>query len=259
VQGSSGTAGASQPPYYVLAGQPTASGGTTATPSFQLTSALVFRNRDILSAYMSVSSDPQTYGQITVLQLPPDTQTLGPQQVQTQFVGSPDVSSNLGLLSRGGQSTIDYGNLLTLPVAGGLLYVEPVYIERANQQSSYPQLARVLVFYNGRVGYDANLSQALDEVFGPGAGAGATQVPGATQTQPSQAGGPAPPAAAPGVGTPQVAAAAAAIQQAITDLRAANRNGDFAAQGQALQALDQAVQQYQQASGGQAPPAGPGG
>ena len=39
-------------------------------------------------------------------------------------------------------------HLLTLPVAGGLLYVEPVYIERANQESSYPQLARVLVFYH---------------------------------------------------------------------------------------------------------------
>jgi uncharacterized membrane protein (UPF0182 family) len=179
--------------------------------------------------------------------------------VQTQFVGSPDVSGDLGLLSRGGQSTIDYGNLLTLPVAGGLLYVEPVYIERANQQSSYPQLARVLVFYNGRVGYDANLSQALDEVFGPGAGAGATQVPGAATTQPNQSGtapGNPPPIAAPGAGSPQVAAAASAIQQAITDLRAANRSGDFAAQGQALQALDQAVQQYEQVTGQPVTPGG---
>ncbi|OLT09040.1 hypothetical protein BJF78_06355 [Pseudonocardia sp. CNS-139] len=264
VQGAGSGGGAPQPPYYVLAGQPTAGGQTTASPSFQLTSALVFRNRDILSAYMSVSSDPDTYGQITVLQLPQDTQTLGPQQVQTQFVGSPEVSANLGLLSRGGQSTIDYGNLLTLPVAGGLLYVEPVYIERANQQSSYPQLARVLVFYNGRVGYDASLSVALDEVFGAGAGAGATPVPGATTpttpTTPGQAGTnpPAAPAAPPGGTSPQAAAAAQAIQQAITDLRAAQQRGDFVAQGQALQALDQAVQQFQQASG-QTPPATPGG
>ena len=48
---------------------------------------LVFRNRQILSAYVSASSDPDSYGKITVLQLPPDTQTLGPQQVQTQLVG----------------------------------------------------------------------------------------------------------------------------------------------------------------------------
>jgi uncharacterized membrane protein (UPF0182 family) len=214
---------------------------------------------------MTVSSDPDTYGQITVLQLPPDTQTLGPQQVQTRFVGAPQVSQDLGLLSRGGQSTVEYGNLLTLPVAGGLLFVEPVYIERANQQSSYPQLARVLVFYNGRVGYHANLSVALDQVFGAGAGAAATQIPGATPQQPQAQAGAQPPAAgAPSTTTsPQVAAAASAIQQAINDLRAAQRNGDFEAQGRALQALDQAVQQFQQANG-QAPapapaPATPGG
>ncbi len=257
VQGGA-TGGASQPPYYILAGRPTAD-GQSESPTFQLSSALVFRNRDILSAYVTASSDPDTYGKITVLQLPPDTQTLGPQQVQTQFVGSPDVSQDLGLLSRGGQSSVDYGNLLTLPVAGGLLYVEPVYIERANQQSSYPQLARVLVFYNGRVGYDPNLSVALDQVFGAGAGAGVVQAGGAPP--PAQAGAP-PAAGAPTAASPQLTAAASAIQQAINNLKAAQQSGDFAAQGQALQALDQAVQQFQQA-GGQVgtPPAGapPGG
>ena len=64
-----------------------------------------------------------------------------------------------------------YGNLLTLPVGeGGLLYVEPVYIERTGQSTSFPQLARVLVSYNGQVGYAPTLAGALDQVFGSGAG-----------------------------------------------------------------------------------------
>ncbi len=252
VQGG-GTGGAPQPPYYVLAGQPGAEGAST--PSFQLTSALVFRNRQILSAYVSASSDPDTYGKITVLQLPPDTQTLGPQQVQTQLVGSPRVSADLGLLSRGGQSTVNYGNLLTLPVAGGLLFVEPVYIERANQESSYPQLARVLVFYNDQVGYSASLSDALDQVFGPGAGAGATPIPGA---------GPAPPGGAlPGGTSPELTAATAELQSALGQVRSAQQSGDLGSLGQALSALDSAVKKLQSANGQQAPapaPApGPGG
>jgi len=254
VQGG-GSAGAPQPPYYVLAGQPGGEGA--ATPSFQLTSALVFRNRQILSAYVSASSDPDSYGKITVLQLPPDTQALGPQQVQTQLVGSPQVSADLGLLSRGGQSTVNYGNLLTLPVAGGLLYVEPVYIERANQESSYPQLARVLVFYNDRVGYSPSLSNALDQVFGAGAGAGATPIPGA--------GGAAPPAGAPittgAPASPELAAAAADLQSALGQVRSAQQSGDLGSLGQALEALDSAVQKFQSANGqGAAPaPVGPGG
>ncbi|MCU1649201.1 MAG: hypothetical protein JWQ60_350, partial [Pseudonocardia sp.] len=138
-----------QPPYYVLAGLPGQQGA-----SFQLTSPLVSLQRPFLAAYVSANSDPGNYGHITVLQLPTDTQTPGPQQAQNQFVSLPQVSQQLNLLKQN-QTTIDYGNLLTLPVAGGLLYVEPIYIERANQESSFPQLARVLVSFGGKIGYDA--------------------------------------------------------------------------------------------------------
>ena len=240
---SSGATGAPQPPYYVLAGAPDA-GGNATTASFQITSALIFRNKDVMSAYVSASSDPATYGQITVLQLPPNTTTLGPQQVQTRFVGTPAVTSGLSLLTRNGQSTIDYGNLLTLPVAGGLLFVEPVYIERAGQESSYPQLAKVLVYYNQRVGYDSSLGGALDQVFGQGAGANV-----AGGSSPSVA----PPAAGTGGASPELSAAAGDIQKALADLKAAQQAGDFAKQGAALAALDAAVSKFQAAQA--APPA----
>ncbi|WP_344416368.1 UPF0182 family protein [Pseudonocardia ailaonensis] len=238
VQGNTGASQDAQPPYYLLTGLPGQNGA-----SFQLTSALVSLRRQFMAAYMTASSEPDSYGKITVLQLPADTQTLGPQQVQAQFLGSPEVSSELNLL-RQNQTTIDYGNLLTLPVAGGLLYVEPVYIERAGQDSSYPQLARVLVSFGGRVGYDANLATALDQVFGAGAGAGVTP------PNPSGGGSPPPttPTTTPGAGTsPALAAAANDISSALAQLKAAQQSGDFGAQGQALAALDSAVKKFQAA------------
>ena len=240
VQGAAGTAGSAQPPYYVVAGLPGQQGA-----SFQLTSGLVSRARQFLSAYVSASSDPANYGKITVLQLPAETQTLGPQQVQAQFLGSPLVSQELNLL-RQNQTTIEYGNLLTLPVGGGLLYVEPVYIERAGQSASYPVLARVLVSYNGRVGYDADLGKALEQVFGAGAGnavnpAGQGNAPASPNT------------ASPSPSSADQTAAAAQISSAISQLKSAQQSGDFTAQGQALSALDQAVQRYQAAQS--APPA----
>jgi uncharacterized membrane protein (UPF0182 family) len=242
VQGAAGAAGSAQPPYYVVAGLPDQPGA-----SFQLTSGLVSRARQFLSAYVSASSDPATYGKITVLQLPAETQTLGPQQVQAQFLGSPLVSQELNLL-RQNQTTIEYGNLLTLPVAGGLLYVEPVYIERAGQSASYPVLARVLVSYNGRVGYDADLGKALEQVFGAGAG-------GAVRQDGQQGNAPPPTSAVPtpNPANPDQAAAAAQISAAIGQLKSAQQSGDFAAQGQALAALDQAVQRYQSAQPTAAP------
>ena len=213
VQGaaSAGATGTAQPPYYVLAGLPDQQGAT-----FQLTSALVSRARQFLSAYVSASSDPATYGKITVLELPAETQTQGPQQVQALFLGTPQVSQEIGLLSRQGQTIVDYGNLLTLPVAGGLLYVEPVYIERAGQgAASYPVLARVLVSYNGQVGFAPSLDRALEQVFGAGAGRAATPTPGQQPAAPPPADGV--PTTPPPAGT-----AAAALDAAVQRFQRAN-------------------------------------
>ncbi|HZZ46610.1 MAG TPA: UPF0182 family protein [Pseudonocardia sp.] len=233
-----------QPPYYVLAGLPGQDG-----PSFQLTSALVTLKRQFMAAYMSVSSDPSNYGKITVLRLPGDSQTPGPQQAQTRFVSLPEVSQNINTLKLS-QTTIDYGNLLTLPVAGGLLYMEPIYIERASQdQSSFPQLAKVLVSFGDRIGFSSRLDEALNQVFGAGTVQPGQQTPsgsGAVATAPAVGG-------SPGGGG---AGASPAVRQSVTDinsalgqLRAAQQNGDFAAQGNALAALDKAIKSYNSASG----------
>jgi len=244
---------APQPPYYVQAADP-----KTGTSSFQLTSALVGLNREFLAAYMSASSNPDTYGQITVLKLPTDTQTQGPQQVQNSMLSAPQVSRERNLL--GQQSTkIEYGNLLTLPVGkGGLLYVEPLYIERSAQASSYPQLARVLVSYNNQVGYAPTLAQALDQVFGAGAGSGTTAPANPTPTSPPTSGATTtptpstPPAATstapPPPGAVPVPQAVDNLNTALQNLKTAQASGDFAALGQALTKLDTAVKAYQQAT-----------
>ena len=86
------------------------------------------------------------------------------------------VSEN-DVIGRANQNRIRWGNLLTLPVAqGGLLYVEPVYASpgASDAASSYPRLIRVAMMYNDRVGYGPTVSDALDKLFGPGAGATAT-------------------------------------------------------------------------------------
>jgi hypothetical protein len=223
----------------VLAGLPKQDGA-----SFQLTSALVSLRRPFLSAYVSASSDPATYGKITVLQLPVDTQTPGPQQVQNQFVSSPDVSREINLL-RQNQTTIEYGNLLTLPVSGGLLYVEPIYIERANQESSFPQLARVLVGYGGKVGYGPRLEEALNEVFGAGAATGVQTTP-TPAAVPAAGGAP----AASGAASPELQAALTDVNGALSRLKTAQQSGDFAGQGTALSDLDKAVKRFQAAQGG---------
>ena len=249
--------GVDQPPYYVLAGPPSGQGPA----EYQLTSALVSLRRPFLASYVSVGSDPNDYGKIRVLELPGESQTEGPEQVQNRFVSSAEVSAELNLL-RQSETDVRYGNLLTLPVGGGLLYVEPVYIERANRQATFPQLNRVLVAYGDRIGYAPTLRQALNKVFGAGAG-DATTSPGQTQVpeQTQAPGQTTPPPAATGNVNQEMRQAATDISAALERLRKAQSAGDFTAQGKALADLDTATKRFDtaaKASGAGAAPA-PGG
>jgi uncharacterized membrane protein (UPF0182 family) len=244
--------GVDQPPYYILAGSPNGPGPA----QFQLTSALVSLRRPFLASYISVGCDPQNYGKITVLELPSESQTLGPEQVQNRFVSSAEVSKELNLL-RQSETDVRFGNLLTLPVGGGLLYVEPVYIERANRQATFPQLNRVLVAYGDRIGYDPTLRGALSQVFGAGAGDAASSDQQTRAPNP----GAAPPPASTGSANQDMRQAVNDIGDALKRLRAAQAAGDFKEQGKALADLDAASKRFDAASkaaGGAAAPA-PGG
>ncbi|HET9256522.1 MAG TPA: UPF0182 family protein [Pseudonocardiaceae bacterium] len=240
-------AGVFQPPYYVLAGSPnTQEPASSQGPAeFQLTSALVNLRRPFLASYVSVGCEPQNYGKITVLELPGESQTLGPEQVQNRFVSSAEVSKELNLL-RQSETDVRFGNLLTLPVSGGgLLYVEPVYIERANRQATFPQLNRVLVAYGDRIGYASTLREALNQVFGAGAGDAAA---GAQPRVPSQA-APLPPGlVGSGAPSPELRQAITDIASALARLKTAQSAGDFKEQGKALADLDAASKRFDAAS-----------
>jgi len=136
--------------------------GATA-PAFSLTTTFAPQRRQTLAAFMAVNSAPgPNYGQIQVLQLPSNTTIPGPQQVQNNFESDPNVSAQLTLLRRGG-AELEFGNLLSLPFNGGLLYVEPVYLRAA--ADGYPLLRKVLVGYGSSVTLDDTLEGALERVF----------------------------------------------------------------------------------------------
>ena len=154
-----------QPPYYLTLRMP----GTTE-PKFSLTTTFAPLKRQTLAAFMAVDSAPgPTYGTIRVLQLPRNTTVPGPTQVQNNFESEPAIAEQLTLLRRGG-ADVEYGNLLSLPVSGGLLYVEPVYV-RASQGQGYPLLRKVLVNFGDTTVLRNSLGEALAAVFsGTGSG-----------------------------------------------------------------------------------------
>jgi uncharacterized membrane protein (UPF0182 family) len=235
-----------QPPYYLTL-SPT---GSTSNPVFALTSTLTSLNRRNLTADLTVDSQPgPDYGHITLLQLPATQTALAPGQVQNEIESDPTVSHNLTLL-RGGGSTVTLGNLLTVPVDGTLLYVEPIYVSAAGGQS-FPTLRRVVADYQGTVGYAANLTMALNKAFGT-----ASTQPQPTPVPPNNGGGkgkgsgknPSPPSGVSAKVQADLARALAAQARAQADLQ--KSPPDFSAYGKDEAALRRALAAAQRDSGG---------
>ena len=209
-----------QPPYYMTVQMP-----GSATPAFSLTTPFVPRGgRENLSAFAAVNSTAgPDYGKITVLQLPRSTNIAGPSQVASNFEAKPEVANALSLLRQGGSDVV-LGNLLTLPVGNGLLYVQPVYVRATGNSSAYPLLQKVLVSFGDVIGFDSSLKGALDQVFGGNSGTNSTSANPTTSNS-----------------SADVASALQSAKQAIADGQAALAKGDFAAYGRAQDRLKAAI------------------
>jgi len=226
---SLGANAGAQPPLYQTMKLP-----GSKTQDFSLSTAFVPRGgRQNLTALAVVNSDSgPNYGKMTVLQLPRSTNIPGPSQVASNFEAKPDVAQALSLLRQGGSDVV-LGNLLTLPVGSGLLYVQPVYVKATANSSAYPLLQKVLVSFGDQIGFDNNLKSALDQVFGGNSGTtlnntGSTSTSASTSTSTTAL-------------SSSVKAALAAAQAAIKDSQTALKNGDFAAYGKAQDRLKSAI------------------
>ena len=215
-----GANASAQPPYYLTLQMP-----GTKTPAFSLTTPFVPRGgRENLSAFAAVNSTAGAeYGKITVLQLPRSTNVAGPSQVASNFEAKPEVANSLSLLRQGGSDVV-LGNLLTLPVGSGLLYVQPVYVKATSNAAAYPLLQKVLVSFGDQIGYDDSLKGALDQVFGGNSG---TQAGGGN--------------VASGGSSSDAASAIASAIAAYKDGLAALAKGDFAAYDRAQKRLKSAL------------------
>src|SRR5215813_5670436 len=223
----------SQPPYYMTETIP-----GYRQPQFSLTTTFVPRNRANLAAVMVVNSNPTQpgYGTIRVLQLPQAAVTEGPSQVQGAFESNAAASAELTLLRRGG-SIVTLGNMITIPVGGGLLYIEPVYVSAAAAGStgSYPSLQRVFAFYAGHpVGFQPTLQEALAQVF--------TGTSGQTTPGGGAGGGPG------GSVSARVIADLKLAQKYYADAQAALRRGDLAAYGEDIAKMAQQISNAQAAA-----------
>lgn len=224
-----------QPPYYLSMKLP----GETDT-NFSLYSTFIPRSttaqsRNVLRGYLVADSEAgnetgkiaDSYGKLTLLSIPKSLNIPGPGLVQNNFSADSEVSRLLNILRQGSTKVLN-GNLLTLPVGGGLLYVQPVYIQSTGE-TSYPLLKKVLVAFGDKIAFEDTLDGALDVLFG-GETSGPTPTDPETPSEPTTV-------------SEQIKAQLAIAEKAIADKAEALAAGDWNAYGKADDRLNAAIEQ----------------
>ena len=158
-----------EPPYFLTIRWP-----GDDSPRYANTTIFVPKDRENLSVYMAANADAtsENYGQLRVLKLSDEEQIPGPGQTYNAIRTNETVADRLLPFTREGADTkAMFGNLLTLPLGGGLVYVQPIYTMTSTTSGGYPALRFVVVRFGEKVGIGETLQSALDEVFQGDAGA----------------------------------------------------------------------------------------
>ena len=147
-------------PTYVVATLP-----GEKTPEFLMILPFAPRGKDNLIGWMAARCDGDHLGNLIFYQLPKQQLIYGPMQIESRIDQDQNISKDLTLWNQQGSHVLR-GNIISLPVTGGFLYVESIYIQ-ANE-ARMPQLKKVVLAMGDRLIYRDTFDQALAELVGGG-------------------------------------------------------------------------------------------
>jgi len=188
------------------------------------------KGRQNMISWLAARCDGEHYGKLVVFMFPKQKLVYGPSQVEARIDQDPDISQQLTLWGQSG-SEVTRGNLLVIPVARGLLYVEPLFIQA--EAAAVPQLRRVITAYGDRVAMAENLDTSLRALF-------------VERAEPAEAEPGGPPSG------PLPTEATDILRQALQHYHAAQealRNGDWQEYGRRMDQMKAALDRLEEALG----------
>jgi uncharacterized protein len=148
-------------PYYLIMKLPEEDEG-----EFILLMPFVPTKKDNMISWLAARSDGDAYGKLVLYSFPKQKLVYGPKQIEARIDQNPEISAQLTLWDQSGSSVLR-GNLLVIPIEDSIMYVEPVYLKA--DQGELPELKRVIVSYEDMVVMESTLEAALARVFGDSA------------------------------------------------------------------------------------------
>lgn len=118
-------------------------------------------SRKELTAFMVAETRPDGTTRLVSYEMS-DLSAPGPAIVASNISTNPDISARLTLLNDQG-SSVDFGDLLLLPVDDSVLYVRPLYVRA--QGTQIPLLAGVIVAVGDRTALADTFEEALEALY----------------------------------------------------------------------------------------------
>ncbi len=174
-------------------------------------------NKENLVSWLAADN----YGNLISYKFPAGRTVYGTLHIENRIDADADISKELSLWDQGG-SRVLRGNVLVIPIADSVIYVEPVYITTSNN-AAVPEVKRVIVAYGDRVIMKPTLKECLDTLFGQSGEETEENEP--TREEVDQAVG----------GVEEIIVAYDRLQQAM-------QNGDWTGFGVAMEDLDKAIE-----------------
>jgi hypothetical protein len=160
------------------------------------------RDEENLAGFLTVSSDPDNYGEMIDYRMPSGSQVAGIEQVALRIEGQPEIAQQFSLWRTRGSQVLQ-GDILVIPIGDSLLYAQAIFLEAAG--GGIPEFERIIVVFEDRIEWSTSLASALALVFGDEVG---------EPSEPEPSG--------------DVAALLERAEQAFADAEAALRAGDLA-------------------------------
>jgi uncharacterized membrane protein (UPF0182 family) len=140
-------------PYYLIMGLPDQEG-----QEFVLLLPFTPADRPNMVSWLAARNDGEHYGQLVNFVFPRGKQLDGPLQVEARIDNDPEISQQFTLWGQVGSQVLR-GNLLVVPIANTILYVEPVFLQA--DSLAFPELKQIIVADAGEVIMRPTLKEAL--------------------------------------------------------------------------------------------------
>ena len=120
-------------------------------------------SRKELRSVMVVSSDPKSYGKMTIYDVTSPLPA-GPATVAAEFESDPEISATITPLDLRG-SRVTYGDLQMVPIGKGIVYLRPMFVMPNAADAKQVFVRKILAHYNGESVIGDNLTDALAQIF----------------------------------------------------------------------------------------------